>query len=177
MIDLKGHKALITGSRSGVGKAFAIDFARAGCDVLVHGRSADDAAMEVVEACRKCGVKSEFVGGDLATNPYEAVDQLFAAATKAMPGIDILVNNAGWFRDVAYLEMTRERFEQTMSVNVTVPYFLTQKFAKYWIEKKVHGRVLITGSINGRLAEEGSTAYDTSKGAVEMMVRTLAVAL
>jgi NAD(P)-dependent dehydrogenase (short-subunit alcohol dehydrogenase family) len=177
MIDLKGHKALITGSRSGVGKAFAIAFAQAGADVLVHGRSADDTAMAVVNECRKCGVRSEFVSGDLSAKPYEAVDLLFAAATNAMPGIDILVNNAGWFRDVAFEQMTPERFEQTMSLNVTAPYFLTQKFARMWIEKKVHGRVLITGSINGRLAEERSTAYDISKGAVEMMVKTLAVAL
>jgi NAD(P)-dependent dehydrogenase (short-subunit alcohol dehydrogenase family) len=60
---------------------------------------------------------------------------------------------------------------------VRSPYFLTQWFAKRWIAGKIGGRVLMVGSINGRLAEEDSTAYDTSKGAVEMMVRTLAVAL
>ena len=64
-----------------------------------------------------------------------------------------------------------------MRLNVLAPYFLTQHFARRWIESSTRGRVLITGSINGRLAEEGSTAYDTSKGAVEMMVKTLAVAL
>jgi NAD(P)-dependent dehydrogenase (short-subunit alcohol dehydrogenase family) len=78
---------------------------------------------------------------------------------------------------VPFLEMTAERFERTMRLNVESGYFLTQAFARHWIEKKVAGRVLFVGSINGRLAEEGSTCYDTSKGAVEMMVKTLSVAL
>ena len=73
--------------------------------------------------------------------------------------------------------MDLERFEKTMRLNVASGYFLTQRFARRWIERKVAGRVLFIGSINGRLAEPVSTAYDTSKGAIEMMVKTLAVAL
>jgi glucose 1-dehydrogenase len=95
----------------------------------------------------------------------------------ARPDIDILVNNAGQYFDVPFVEMDVERFFKTIRLNVAAGYFLTQRFARRWIERKVDGRVLFIGSINGRLAEPVSTAYDTSKGAVEMMVRTLAVAL
>jgi glucose 1-dehydrogenase len=175
MIDLKGHQALVTGSSSGVGRAIALAFAEAGADVLVHGLIKDDAGNSVVESCRKFGGRSEWIDGDLSQP--DGIDKLFDAATRIMPGIDILANNAGWFRDVVFLQMTSERFQQTMALNVIAPYFLTQRFAKQWIENNISGRVLMTGSINGRLAEEGSTAYDTSKGAVEMMVKTLAVAL
>lgn len=173
MIDLKGHKALVTGSSSGVGRAIALAFADAGADVLVHGLDGDEQGMAVVGQCRKLGVKSEWIAGDLT----KGVDWLFDAAQRLMPGMDILANNAGWFRDVDYLKMTVERFDQTFNLNVKAPYFLTQRFANQWIERNIKGRVLMTGSINGRLAEEGSTAYDTSKGAIEMMVKTLAVAL
>lgn len=175
MIDLKGHQALVTGSSSGVGRAIALAFAEAGADVIVHGLVKDDAGMAVVDACRKFGVRCEWAEGDLSKG--DGAQKLFEAATQILPGIDILANNAGWFRDVPFLQMTSERFEQTLALNVAAPYFLTQRFAQRWVEKKIHGRVLMTGSINGRLAEEGSTAYDTSKGAVEMMVKTLAVAL
>lgn len=173
MIDLKGHHALVTGSSSGVGRAIALAFAEAGADVVVHGVGKDE--LGVVEACRRFGVKSEWVEEDLTK--LDGVEKLFAAANSVMPGIDILANNAGWFRDMAFTQMTAERFEQTFALNVRAPYFLTQRFAQAWIKNKVRGRVLMTGSINGRLAEEGSTAYDTSKGAIEMMVKTLAVAL
>ncbi|MCA9133869.1 MAG: SDR family oxidoreductase, partial [Planctomycetales bacterium] len=56
-------------------------------------------------------------------------------------------------------------------------FFLTQAFARRWVAGGVAGRVLFTGSINGELAEADHTAYDTSKGAVRTMVRSLCVAL
>ncbi len=175
MTRLKGHAALITGSTKGVGRAIALAYAAAGADVLVHGRAPGAEPDEVLAACRRFGVKAIFVAGDLSQP--EADRALFDAALEAMPHLDLLVNNAGQFFDVPFEQMTRDRFTRTMRLNVESAYFLTQSFANHWIAKEVAGRVLFIGSINGRLAEPGSTAYDTSKGAVEMMVRTLAVAL
>lgn len=175
MMSLKGHAALVTGSTKGVGRAIAEALAAAGADVLLHGRSEGAEADEAVAACRAKGVKAAFIPGDLS-HP-EADRPLFATAIDAMPNLDILVNNAGQFFDVPFDQMTRDRFARTMRLNVESAYFLTQSFANHWIARNVPGRVLFIGSINGRLAEPNSTAYDTSKGAVEMMVRTLAVAL
>src|SRR5437763_6475507 len=73
--------------------------------------------------------------------------------------------------------MCWERFARTMQLNVTAGYFLAQRFARHWIANHIAARIVFTGSINGRLAEPNSTAYDISKDAVEMMVKTLAVAL
>ncbi|MEO6435498.1 MAG: SDR family oxidoreductase [Tepidisphaeraceae bacterium] len=177
MIDLKGHAALVTGSSKGVGKAIAEAFAQAGADVLIHGRERSGDADETIARCRSFGVRCEFVGADL-TGPVETtVDALTAESLRLIPKLDILVNNAGQFFDVKFDDMTLDRFERTITLNVTAPYFLTQRFARHWIARTIAGRVLMIGSINGRLAEPGSTAYDTSKGALEMMVKTLAVAL
>ena len=177
MIDLRGHAALVTGSSKGVGKAIAEAFAEAGADVLVHGRDRGKEAKETISQCKSFGVKCDFVAADLTGPVEETVEAVFGKAIELMPRVDILVNNAGQFFDVKFEEMTLERFEKTLRLNVTSAYFLTQRFAKHWIESNIAGRVLFIGSINGRLAEPGSTAYDTSKGAVEMMVKTLAVAL
>jgi NAD(P)-dependent dehydrogenase (short-subunit alcohol dehydrogenase family) len=68
-------------------------------------------------------------------------------------------------------------FDKTMQLNVYAGYFLTQHFSKHWVQQATTGRVLFIGSINGKLAENVHTAYDTSKGAVETMVKTLAVSL
>jgi NAD(P)-dependent dehydrogenase (short-subunit alcohol dehydrogenase family) len=177
MIDLKGHAALVTGSSKGVGRSIAEAFARAGADVLIHGRAIGPDAQEVIGNCRAAGVRAEFVGGDLSGSVEEEVPKLADAAFALMPRLSILVNNAGQFFDLPFEQNTVERFEKTLRLNVTSQYFLTQAFARRWIAGGVRGRVLFIGSINGRLAEEGSTGYDTSKGAVEMMVRTLCVAL
>jgi glucose 1-dehydrogenase len=106
-----------------------------------------------------------------------AVDELFAAAIAAMPKIDILVNNAGTYIDKPFLEMDFETYDRTMRLNVDSVYFLTQRFARRWVERDVNGRVLLIGSINGRLAEPTHSCYDTSKGAIEAMVRSLCVSL
>ncbi len=177
MIDLKGHAALVTGSSKGVGRAIAIAFAKAGADVIIHGREKGADADEAMSVCRGCGVKVDFITGDLSGPTEPAVTDVFNAGLAANAKTDILVNNAGQFFDVAFEQMTLERFEKTMRLNVYAPYFLTQHFVNHWIKSGTNGRVLMIGSINGRLAEPGSTAYDTSKGALEMMVKTLAANL
>jgi glucose 1-dehydrogenase len=177
MIDLKGHSALITGSTKGVGRSIAEAFAAAGASVVLHGRSRDAQAEQTIASCKQCGVRVEFVTGDLMAETTPAVDGLFADAFAAMPGIDILVNNAGTYIDKPFLEMDWETYDRTMRLNVAAPYFLTQKFARHWIANKVAGRVLMIGSINGRLAEPTHSCYDSSKGAIDAMVRSLCVSL
>jgi len=177
MIHLKGHSALVTGSSSGVGRAIAEAFAEAGANVIIHGKDADHGMKDVAARCSARGVTVSTIAADLSTDKEAMIDELFVQAITAQPKLDILVNNAGHFQDVPFEQMTWERFAATIQLNVTAGYFLAQRFAKHWIAHNVAGRVLFTGSINGRLAEPESTAYDTSKGAVEMMVRTLAVAL
>ena len=175
--DLSGHRALITGGTQGVGAAIAIAVARAGADVVLAGLHDDDAAKEAINACRESGRKAELVTVDLAQPPSNYLDSLMEQVESKMPGVGLLVNNAGTYIDTSFLEMDFDRFEKTMHLNVTSGYFLTQAFAKRWVAKQVAGRVLFTGSINGVLSEPDHSAYDTSKGAVAAMVRSLCVSL
>jgi len=177
MIDLKGHAVLVTGSSKGIGRAIAEACATAGADVVINGRQLGADAQEVIERCQKLGVSASFVAGDLSGPTEKVVGELFEQSLVAQGNIDILINNAGRYFDIPFEQMDLKRFEKTMRLNVTSAYFLTQRFAKHWIANKTAGRVLFIGSVNGRLAEPVSTAYDISKGAIEMMVKTLAVAL
>jgi NAD(P)-dependent dehydrogenase (short-subunit alcohol dehydrogenase family) len=177
MIHLRGHSALITGSTKGVGRSIAEAFAAAGASVVLHGRNRDTATEEVIANCQRHGGQVEFVTGDLMDEPIPAVHRLFTDATAALPGIDILVNNAGTYIDKPFLEMDFETYERTMRLNVAAPYFLTQRFARRWVASKTAGRVLMIGSINGRLAEPTHSCYDSSKGAIDAMVRSLCVSL
>jgi NAD(P)-dependent dehydrogenase (short-subunit alcohol dehydrogenase family) len=178
MLSLRGHRALVTGATQGVGRAIAVAIARAGADVVIHGLRIDAQAEQTRALCRAAGVQAELVEGDLSSRPVEASERLARDAHAAMPGFDLLVNNAGTCLDTThFLEVTPEVFERTMRLNVEAPFFLTQQVARRWVEAGTQGRVLFTGSINGRLAEQNHAAYDSSKGAVEMMVKTLCVAL
>ena len=177
MINLKGRTALITGGTMGVGQAIANSLAAGGANVVLHGLVDDAAARESVEAVNQLGVDCKLVTADLAAPTQDAVAGLFEAATSACGEIDILISNAGTYREPDFLEIDYPAFERTMRLNVASHFFLIQKFAQRWVEQGTDGRVLLTGSINGRLAEQAHAAYDTSKGAVEAMVRTLCVSL
>ncbi|BCS34245.1 gluconate 5-dehydrogenase [Luteitalea sp. TBR-22] len=178
MSSLRGHRALITGATQGVGRAIAVAMARAGADLVLHGLRIDAQAEQTRAQCLAAGVQVAMVEGDLSSQPVEAATRLARDAHAAMPGIDLLVNNAGaYLEDAHFLDVTPEAFARTMRLNVEAPFFLTQQYARRWVAEGTQGRVLFTGSINGRLAEQNHAAYDTSKGAVEMMVKTLCVAL
>jgi len=160
--QLHGHAALVTGSTRGIGAAIADGIEEAGAAVLRHGRRPEPGQQNVLLA-------------DLGQR--EAVSTLLTEAFARQPGLDLLVCNAGSFFDTDFLEMDRERFEQTMRLNVEQAYFLIQGFARELVARKRGGAVVLISSTNGFQAEEGSTAYDTSKGALVMMTRSTAMAL
>ncbi len=174
---LDGRTALVTGGTQGVGAAISEALARSGADLILHGLRDDDLCQKTVERCRKHGVNVATVFVDLMRPTSDAVGELFSLAHRAAESIELLVNNAGSFIDKPFLDMDWDTYERTMRLNASSGYFLTQAFARRWIERSIQGRVLFTGSINGQLAESDHTAYDTSKGAVWMMVRSLCVAL
>lgn len=176
-MKLNGRTALVTGGTQGVGAAIALAIARAGGNVVLHGLRQDARCEETVDACRSAGAKVHTVFVDLMSPTQQAVESLFAQTLSVAPDVTLLVNNAGSFIDKPFLEMDHDTYERTFRLNVAAGYFLTQAFARHWIARGESGRVLFTGSINGTLAEMDHSAYDSSKGAVWMMVRSLCVAL
>lgn len=177
MFSLAGHNALVTGSTKGVGLAIAHSLARAGANLLLNCRQPGEDSERALALCRAEGVDAQLVTGDLSGDTAASVAQLFSAAVELNPEIDMLVNNAGTYIDKPFLEMDLETFDYTMRLNVYSSFFLTQAFARHWVAREQEGRVLLIGSINGQLAEQVHTAYDTSKGAVAMMVKSLCVSL
>ena len=177
MNQLSGRKALITGGTQGIGGEIAVAAAKAGADVLLIGLRDDAIAKQTLDECRSHGGQAELVLCDLARPPGDYLSQLISDIDSVMPDVDLLVNNAGTYLDVPFLEMDFDRYQRTMHLNVTAGYFVTQAIARRWVENQVAGRIVFTGSINGLLSEPDHTVYDTSKGAVAAMVRSLCVTL
>jgi glucose 1-dehydrogenase len=179
MDELKGHSALITGAMGGIGRAIAEAYSAAGASVVLHSRAGGPNAEQAIAACRAKGAPhAAFVAADFFEPTEKIVDRLFNDAIAANPDIDILVNNAGGcVFAVPFEQVTFEQFEKLYRLNLVTAYFLTQRFVRRWIERGVKGRILMIGSINGRLSEINSTLYDSAKGAIEMLTKTLAVEL
>ncbi len=163
--SLEDCAALVTGSSRGLGRGSAHGLIEAGAQVVFHGHDPRP--------------------DDLPHNPYVEIDllseaapnRLVTAAFAAAPGLNLLVCNAGSIFDIPFLDMDLERWDRTQNLNVRATYFTAQAFARRLIENQRPGAIVITSSINGSQAEIDSSAYDTSKGALVMMTRTLAQAL
>ena len=164
--SLAPSSVLVTGSSQGIGHAIAFGAVEAGAAVIFHGKESTPPAMPE---------GSHYLAGDLLeAGGHEA---LIRAAFAARPGLDLLVCNAGSFFDVPFRDMTPALFERTMNLNVRANYFLAQAFAREMAARQRPGAMVLTSSTNGFQPEEDSTAYDTSKGALVMLVRSLAVSL
>lgn len=165
-LSLSGNAALVTGSSQGLGLGIAQGLLESGAAVAFHGHEARPPAVPP---------SAPYLGGDLLdpATPAALVD----AALAALPALDLLVCNAGSIFDLPFLEMDLERWDRTQNLNVRATYFVVQAFARAMVARHRPGAVVITSSINGYQAEINSSAYDTSKGALVMMTRTLAQAL
>lgn len=164
--SLNGEVALVTGSSQGIGLAIARELEAAGARVVYHGK--DASSTEVPEG-------RVYVAGDLLA--LDGPAELVRAAFAAEPGINLLVCNAGGYFDVPFLEMDAKRWENTMNLNVSATYFVAQAFAREWTARSRPGAIVITCSTNGLQPEDDCTAYDTSKGALVMLTKTLAQSL
>ena len=164
--SLAQRTALVTGSSQGLGLAMAQGLEAAGAKVIYHGKDAPPAVLPP---------GAPFLNGDLLRP--EGAGELMTAAFAAADGLDLLVCNAGSFFDTPFLELSPATWEKTINLNARSHYFLIQAFARELVARKRPGAVVTVCSTNGFQPEEDSTAYDTSKGALVMMTRTLAQAL
>lgn len=162
----------ITGSTTGIGYAIAEAFARNGARLVINSHLADDGG-----AAERLGKLTEchFVQADIST--VAGAQDFVAAAHEKLGRLDTLVNNAGTFRDTDFDDLTEEVFDRTFALNVKGYLFAAQAFVKGLAPGQENPSIVCVGSTNSLAAEKNSVVYDTSKGAVLMLIRTLAVTL
>jgi NAD(P)-dependent dehydrogenase (short-subunit alcohol dehydrogenase family) len=169
---LKGKVALITGGDSGIGRAVATAYAMEGADVsIAFNHSKDDAAdtRRMVEARgRRCLtiLGDVTVGSDRERIVGETVSQLGR--------LDILVNNAAYFEGDGTLgELEEDGLRRIFETNI-IAYMLMAQAALPHLET-VGGTIINTSSTTSILGKKGSLAYSSSKGAVNVFTKSLAL--
>lgn len=119
--------------------------------------------------------ETHFVQADLSRSGE--ADRLIEAAYARWGTLDTLVNNAGTFADTTFGELTEDMFDRTFALNVRAYLFASQAFANRVAPDQTGASIICVGSTNSMAAERDSVAYDASKGAVLMLVKSMAVTL
>lgn len=160
-MQLDGKKAIVTGGASGIGKATALELARAGAQVYL-GDIDEAGAAAVEKEAKKDGLKVEFVKLDLTNEA--SIDQFAADVLKRAGGrIDVLVNAAGWGRVQPFVENPPEFWDQVLAINLKGPIRLTQKLLPSMFEAR-SGKIINISSDAGRVGSLGETVYSAAKG-------------
>ena len=167
---LEGKTALVTGAASGFGAEIARVFAREGAKVAIfdlNEAGARDVAGEI-------GRSAVVVAGDVTRRAD--VDRALDATVAHGGSIDIIVNNAGWtHRNKPLLEVTEDEFDRVYAINVKSIFHMVSAAVP---RLKGRGGVLINiGSTAGIRPRPGLTWYNSTKGAVNLLTRSLAAEL
>lgn len=167
MFDLTGKVALVTGAGSGIGRAIAQRFAKAGAKVHV-GDLNEAAGRETVALIRAAGGGAEFQQLDVA-------DEASVARTAAATGpLHILVNNAGIGHVGTILQTNAEDMDRLYRVNVRGVFSVTKAYIGAMIERR-SGSIINIASIGGILGVRDRFAYVTTKFAVVGITKQLAL--
>lgn len=169
---LAGRVATITGGSTGIGRGIAELFVREGASVALLARGADRlaATVEALDAAdRVLGI-----AGDVGQP--EDVARLVDGTIERFGRLDVHVSNAGIHRVVPFLETTDETWDEVFGTNVRGA-FLACRAAAAAMDRSGGGSIVVVGSTNSFVAEPHMAAYNASKAALVMLVRSMAIDL
>jgi 3-oxoacyl-[acyl-carrier protein] reductase len=168
---LKGKTALVTGGASGFGAEIVLSYVREGAKVVILDLNGDG-AQKIADAA---GGGTIAVAGDVTKQ--SDIDAAVKRAVDTFGKLDIVVNNAGWtFRNKPMLEVSEAEFDKVFAINVKSIFLMTNAVVPA-MRKQKSGRIINIGSTAGLRPRPGLTWYNATKGAVNLMSKSMAVEL
>jgi len=169
MGKLKGQVAVVTGASKGIGAGIAKALAAEGASVVVNYSSSKAGADKVVADIVKNGGKAVAVQGDVSKQAD--ITRLFAETKKAYGRLDVLVNNAGIYVLGPLESVTEETFHSHFNLNVLGLLLTTKESLKLFGDKG--GSIINIGSAISTLTPPNASVYTATKGAVDVITRSL----
>lgn len=171
-LGIKGRKAFVTGGGSGIGEAFAMAFANAGCHVAVADLQSDTAERVATAILKKNRIALP-VAIDVASS--ESVKAAVEEVQKAWGAIDILLNVAGFSRDSPVHEMTDDQWYRVLEVNLTGQFYCIREVVPGML-KQGWGRIINMAS-RAYLGDVNKANYAASKAGVIGLTKALSLEL
>lgn len=169
---LKGKTALVTGGADGFGRAIAQRFSSEGARIMI----ADINHSGSRKVSADLPVKSSTVVCDVSKG--HQVQEAVALTEKELGEINIVVNNAGWsYRNQPLLDIDEATLRRVYEINVFSIYHMVQAVVPLWRERGSGGVMINVSSTAGQRPRPGLTWYNSTKGAVSLLTKSLAVEL
>ncbi len=163
---------LVTGGARGLGLEIASEFIDNGATVTIF----DVHEENLVKASRKLKQDNQRIHKQRVDVSIQGEVKSGVGKAESIAPIDILINNAGIAYETSFLDITPEEWRSIIDVNLTGMFFVAQEVCKFMAERK-KGVVVNMGSKNGLDGEYGYAHYNSSKGGVAMLTKTMALEL
>ena len=163
--------ALITGGSRGIGRACAIEFAKAGCNIAITYAGNEEKAKETLKELEKYNVTAKAYKFDIS-NRAETAEKI-AEIHADFGTIDVLVNNAGITRDNLIIRMSDEEWESVINTNLTGVFNVTKPVSKIMMKQR-QGAIVNMTSIVGVMGNAGQSNYSAAKAGLIGFTKSLA---
>ena len=167
---LAGRIAIVTGAGRGIGRGIALGYAREGAKVALVSRNAEELQALAAEI-RASGGEALVAPADVRDSA--AVNAVVEQVVAQWGGVDALVNAAGIPMAVPTTELSDEKWQMTLDININGTFFFCRAVAPHMIAKG-HGTIINIGSLHSFLGIPMRAAYAASKGGVLQLTRSLA---
>lgn len=180
-ISLHNQVAVVTGASSGIGSGIAKSLAAAGAIVIVNHSSprSEGEAKSVLKEITDAGGKGITYPCDVSQE--EQVIRMFQEVVAEFGTVDILVNNAGIQKDAKFTEMTLDQWNAVIGVNLTGQFLCAREAIKEFLRRGIDssrsiacGKIIHISSVHEIIPWAGHANYAASKGAIRMLMQTLA---
>jgi len=170
---LAGKVVLVTGAAKRLGRAIALEAAKHGADVAITFRNSEREARETVRELGGVGGRALAIRCDVTDEV--GVREMVREVAGELGGIDVLVNNAGNFEDVEFAKLTVAQWDEIFASNARGPFLVSREAAPHL--RKRRGRIVNMGSLGGIQPWATHVHYCSSKAAVHMLTKSMALAL
>ncbi len=169
---LRGKVALVTGASRGIGRAIAIELARAGAEVVVNYLGSEERAKDVKHTIESLGGKAHLLRFDVSKS--EEVKKAVAEVEEALGTIHILVNNAGITKDTLFVRMKEEDWETVLRTNLFSAFYVTQAVLPMMLKAR-WGRIINISSVVAFTGNPGQVNYATAKAGLIGFTKALSL--
>lgn len=180
-ISLRNQVAVVTGASSGIGSGIAKSLAEAGAVVIVNHSSerSFEEAKAVLKEITEAGGNGITYACDVSKE--DQVVKMFQDVVSQFGTVDILVNNAGVQKDAKFTEMTLDQWNTVIGINLTGQFLCAREAIKEFLRRGIDpsrsiacGKIIHISSVHEIIPWAGHANYAASKGAIRMLMQTLA---